>query len=82
MHDIRRCVQLIPEQFTAKAQEPLISTWMYKMVASMEAAIFSCQCDQMQDCEGGCETIYFERIIIFARYAEMFRPKSCLLYAT
>jgi hypothetical protein len=24
----------------------------------MEAAIFNCQCDQMQNCEGGCETIY------------------------
>ena len=35
-----------------KAQEPLIPTRLYKMVASMEAAIFSCQCDQMQNCEG------------------------------
>ena len=25
----------------------------------MEAAIFNCQCDQMQNCEGGCETIYY-----------------------
>ena len=24
----------------------------------MEAAIFNCQCDQMQNCEGGCETTY------------------------
>ena len=40
-----------------KAQEPVISTWLYKMVASMEAAIFNCHCDQMQNCEGGCETI-------------------------
>ena len=29
------------------------------MVASMEAAIYYCQCDQMQNCEGGsCEAIY------------------------
>ena len=28
---------LIPEQFTVKAQEPLIPTRLYKMVASMEA---------------------------------------------
>ena len=28
------------------------------MVASMEATIFNCQCDQMQNCKGGCETIY------------------------
>ena len=48
----------IPEQFTAKAQENLIPTWLYKMIASMEAAVFNCQCDQMQNCEGGCETIY------------------------
>ena len=27
------------------------------MVASMDAAIFNRQCDQMQNCEGGCETI-------------------------
>ena len=25
----------------------------------MEAAIFNCQCDQMQNFEGGCETIYY-----------------------
>ena len=48
----------IPEQFTVKAQEPLIPTWLYKMVASVEAAIFNCQYDQMQNCEGDCETIY------------------------
>ena len=30
------------------------------MVASMKAAIFNCQCDQMQNCEGGCVTIYFK----------------------
>ena len=54
--------QIIPEQFTVKAQEPLISTWLYKMVASMEAAIFNCQCDQMQSCEGGCEAIYNTQI--------------------
>ena len=41
-----------------KAQEPVIPTWQYKMVASMEAVIFNCHCDQMQNCEGGCETIY------------------------
>jgi hypothetical protein len=29
---------------------------IYKMV--MEAAIFNCHCDQMQNCEGGCETVY------------------------
>ena len=28
------------------------------MVASMKTAIFNCQCDQMKNCEGGCETIY------------------------
>ena len=28
----------------------------------MEAAIFDCQCDQMQNCEGGCETIYMTRL--------------------
>ena len=28
------------------------------MVASIQAAIFKCQCDQMQNCKGGCETIY------------------------
>ena len=49
---------LIPEQLTVKAQEPLIPTLLYKMLASMEAAISNCQCDQMQNCEGGCETIY------------------------
>ena len=50
---------IIPEQFTAvQAQEPLISKRLYKKIASMEAAIFNCQCDQMQDCEDGCETIY------------------------
>ena len=32
------------------------------MVASVEPAIFNCQCDQMQDCEGGCETIYVTRL--------------------
>ena len=49
---------IFPEQFTVKAQEPLIPTWLYKMVAFMESAIFNRQCDQMQNCEGGCETIY------------------------
>ena len=28
----------------------------------MEAAIYNCQCDRMQNCEGGCETIYFAAI--------------------
>ena len=51
-----------PEQLTVNAQEPLISTWLYKMVVSMEAAIFSCQCDPMQNCEGSCETIYYDNI--------------------
>ena len=49
---------LIPEQFTVKAQKDLIPWWLFKMVASMEAAVFNCQCDQMQNCEGDCETIY------------------------
>ena len=40
-----------------EAKEPLIPMWLYKMVASMEAAIFNCQCDQMQKCKGGCEAI-------------------------
>ena len=39
-------------------KEPLIPTWLYKMVASMEAAIFNSQCDQTQNCQGGCDTIY------------------------
>ena len=30
-----------------KAQEPLIPTTLYKMVASTEAAIFKCQCDYL-----------------------------------
>ena len=46
-----------------KAQERLIPTWLYKMVASMEGAIFNCQCDQMQTCEGSeseeSKTIYY-----------------------
>ena len=29
----------------------------YEMVASMAAAILNSQCIQMQNCEGGCETI-------------------------
>ena len=52
-------ISVIPEQFTAKAKQPLIPTWLYKMVATMEAAIFNCQCDQMQNCKDGCEVIYF-----------------------
>ena len=53
-----KCI-FIPERFTVMAQEPLIPTWLYKVVTSMEAAIFNCQCDQMRNCEGGCETVYF-----------------------
>ena len=53
---------LFPEQCTVMAQGPLIPTWLYKMVASMEAAIFNYQCDQTQNCEGGCETIYYATI--------------------
>ena len=49
----------IPEQFTVKAQETLIPTRLCKMVASVEAANFNCQCDQIQNCKGGCETIRF-----------------------
>jgi len=49
---------LIPEQFTVKARVSLIPTWLYKTVASMVAAIFNCQSDQTQNCEGRCETIY------------------------
>ena len=48
---------VIPEQVTVKAQEPLIPKWLYKICTSMEAAIFNCQCDQMQNSEGGCEAI-------------------------
>ena len=51
-------IDFIPEQFAVKAQEPLIPTWLCKMVASMEGAIFNCQCDQMQYYEGSCEIIY------------------------
>ena len=51
----------IPEQFTVKAQEPLIPK--YKMVANIEAAILNCQCDQMQNYEGVCETIY--KIVVY-----------------
>jgi len=53
----------VPEQFTVKAQEPLIPTWLYKMVASMEAVIFNCQCDQMQNCVDVCEAIYYKHRI-------------------
>ena len=49
---------LITEQFTVKAQGPLIPTWLYKMVASMKATIFNWHCDQMQNGEAGCENIY------------------------
>ena len=60
-------LHLIPKQFTVKAQEPLIPTWLYKMIASMEAAIFNCQCDQILNCEGGCETIMPEQFTVKAR---------------
>ena len=53
--EIESTCTLIPEQFTVEAQEPLIHTRLHKMVAFMEAAIFNCQCDQMQNCEGDCE---------------------------
>ena len=53
----RWCI-IISEQFTVKAKEPLILTWLYKKVASMEDAIFNCQCEQVKNCQGGCETIY------------------------
>ena len=55
---LARIEWIIPEQFTVKDQESWIPTLLYKMVASMEAAIFNCQCNQMQNSEGGCETIY------------------------
>ena len=32
------------------------------MVVSVKAAIINCQCDQMQNCEGGCETIYILKL--------------------
>ena len=31
------------------------------MVASTEAAIFNCQCEQILNCEGGFDTIYFNK---------------------
>ena len=31
----------------------------------IEAAIFNCQCDRMQNCEGGCETIGEESLMLF-----------------
>ena len=34
------------------------------MIASMEAALFNCRCDQMQNCEGGCETIHYYRQVV------------------
>ena len=37
------------------------------VAASMEAAIFNCRCDQMQNCEGGCETIYYYRCVAVCR---------------
>jgi len=36
------------------------------MVASMAAAIFNCQRDQMQNCEGGCEAIYTRHVRVLA----------------
>ena len=48
---------IIPEQFTVKAQEFLISTWLQDD-RFHGGCIFNCECDHMQNCEGGCETIY------------------------
>ena len=61
---------MFPEQFTVNAQDPLISTWLYKTVASMKAAIFNCQCDQMQNWKGGCETIYLSLYQLHAKPAK------------
>ena len=58
-------IYIIPDQFTVRAQEPLIPTWLYKMVASMNAAIFNCQFDQMQHCKGCCEAIYNTAQLLF-----------------
>ena len=32
----------------------------------MKAAIFNCQCDLVQNCEGGCETIYAKSFVVSA----------------
>ena len=42
------------------------------MVVSKDAAIFNCQYDQMQNCEGGCETIYCN-----AKYLRKLFAKIC-----
>lgn len=47
------------------------------MVASMEAAIFNCQCDQMQNCEGGCET-FFVIFVQFQNVTKYGHLKFCL----
>ena len=41
------------------------------MVASTQAAIFNCQCDQTQNCEGGCETIYVTWLVLASRPASL-----------
>ena len=61
-----------------KTQEPLIPTWLYKMIAFMEAAIFDCQCYQIQNCEGDCETLYYSLFyhdFYFAVYCNV--PSVC-----
>ena len=55
--------EIIPEQFTVKAQERLFPTWL---LSRASLSVYNCrhkrppsrQFDQMQNCEGGCETIY------------------------
>jgi len=47
----------------------------------MEAAIFNCQCDQMQNCEGGCETVYYrDRFHLRSISAEFMRSSSWCFY--
>ena len=48
------------------------------MVASLEAAIFNCQCDQMQNCVVGCETIYKFSHFIHHRFQTYTRSTLCL----
>ena len=73
---------LVPEQFTVRVREPLIPMRLYKMVASMEAAIFNCQCDQMQNCDGGCETMYYVRSLTTKMQSNFVHIKSVALKAT
>ena len=49
-----------PEQFTVKAQEPLLACLSVgvQMAATGGRHLNLSQCDQMQNCEGGCATIY------------------------